>query len=183
MCGVGVCAWARVSAVARDSWLGRWGACVFVPVPRLHPVFPGGVVCVCVGLGFVCSPFFSWLGCCGAWLVVCAASVSRLLLGGAPVAWGWAGVAVGGVCPPLSPLDFFRVAGGGVVFGPVVSWLCGVRRWLSRSGASWSPSPLPLSFGLRLHVFFCFFLPVSDPARCVSACPGCPFFRWAAALS
>ena len=59
VCGVGVCAWARVSAVSRHSWLGRWGVCVFLRVPRFHPAIPGGVVCVCVGFGFVCSPV--WL--------------------------------------------------------------------------------------------------------------------------
>ena len=163
VCGVGVCAWARVSAVPRHSWLGRWGVCVFVRVPRFYPALPGGVGCVCVGLGFVCSPVFSWLGCRGAWPLVCAVSVSCHLLGGPLVAWGCAGVA--GVCPPPSPFFFSGCGGGwgGVVFGPVVSWLCGVRRWLPRSWVPWSPSPLPLSFGLRLRVLF-FFCP-SLPQR------------------
>ena len=62
VCGVGVCPWARVSAVPRHSWLGRWGVCVFVRVRRFYPAIPGGVVCVCLGLGFVCSLVFSWLG-------------------------------------------------------------------------------------------------------------------------
>ena len=164
-CGVRVCAWARVWAVPRHSWLGRWGVCVLVRVPRFYPPIPGGVVCVWVGLGFVCSPVSSWLGCWGAWPLVCAASVSPYLLGGPPVAWGCAGVALGGVSPPPSPFFmFFWAAGRDVIFSPVASWLFGVCRWLSRSWVSWSPSPLPLSFGLRLRVFFFFFCP-SPPQR------------------
>ena len=57
-----------------------------------------------------------------------------------------------GFAPP-SPLVFFR---GGVV-ACRVSLLCGVGRRLSWSWVSWFPSPLPLSFGLRLRVFFVFF--------------------------
>ena len=30
VCGVGACAWARVSAAPRHSWLGCWGVCVLV---------------------------------------------------------------------------------------------------------------------------------------------------------
>ena len=39
--GVDVCAWARVSAVPRYSWLGCWGVCVFVCALRLDPATPG----------------------------------------------------------------------------------------------------------------------------------------------
>ena len=157
-------------ALPRHPWSGPWGVCVFVRVPGFYPAIPGTVVCVCVGLGFVCSPVFSWLVCWGAWPPVCAASVSRLLLGRPPVAWGCAGVAVGGVCPPPLPFFFFfsRLRGRScVVFGPVVLWLCDVRRWLSRSWVSWSLSPLPLLFRLRLHVFFflLFFFCPSLPER------------------
>ena len=49
VCGVGVCACARVPAVPRQSWLGCWGVSVFVYVLRLYPAIPGGMVCVCVG--------------------------------------------------------------------------------------------------------------------------------------
>ena len=86
LCGVGVCAWARVSAAPRHSWLGCWGVCVFVwrsactpPLlagvcgvavcawassfgcapPLLAGVF--GCVCVCVRTPLV--PRQSWLGC------------------------------------------------------------------------------------------------------------------------
>ena len=51
LCGVGVCAWARVSAAPRHSWLGCWILCVLVCPLRLYPATPGwGVRC-----GFVCS--------------------------------------------------------------------------------------------------------------------------------
>ena len=35
MCGVGVCAWGRVSTAPRHSWLGYWGVCLFVCALRL----------------------------------------------------------------------------------------------------------------------------------------------------
>ena len=86
MCGVGVCAWARVWAAPHPSWLGCWGVCVFVCALRLYPATPGWGVrrgCVCLGfvlgcippllaavLGCVCVrvpaplvPRHSWLGC------------------------------------------------------------------------------------------------------------------------
>ena len=58
VCGVGVCAWARVSAAPRHSWLGCWGVCVFVCTLRLYPaILSCGVwcVCVCLGSGFSCA--------------------------------------------------------------------------------------------------------------------------------
>ena len=52
MCGVGVCAWARVSAAPRHSWLGFSGLCVFESALRLYPTTPGwGARCGCVCLG------------------------------------------------------------------------------------------------------------------------------------
>ena len=59
VCGVGVCAWARVSAAPRHSCLGCWGVCVFVCVLRLYPATPGWGVrcgCLCLGSGFGCAP-------------------------------------------------------------------------------------------------------------------------------
>ena len=111
VCGVGVCAWARVSALSRLSWLGCWGVCVLVCPLRLYPATPGwGVWCgsVCLGSGFGCTPPLlagvlggvcvpgrpplvprhSWLG-CAAWACVLGLG-SRLR----PATPGW-GV---GVC-------------------------------------------------------------------------------------
>ena len=54
LCGGGVCAWVRPSAVARHSWLGCWGVCVCVCVCvlRLYPATPcSGSWCVCLGSG------------------------------------------------------------------------------------------------------------------------------------
>ena len=56
---VGLCVWARVSAVPRHSWLGCWGVCVLVWALRLHPATPGWGGrrgCVCLGSGFGCAP-------------------------------------------------------------------------------------------------------------------------------
>ena len=48
--GVGVCAWARVSAAPRHSWPGCWGVCVFVCASACTPPLLAGVcgVGVCV---------------------------------------------------------------------------------------------------------------------------------------
>ena len=50
VCAVGVCAWARVSAALRHSWLGCWGF-------------------VCVGVLAPLVPRHSWLG-CAVWVCV-----------------------------------------------------------------------------------------------------------------
>ena len=57
--GVGLCAWARVSAAPRHSWLGRWAVCVLVYALRLYPATVGWGVqcgCGCLGSGFCCAP-------------------------------------------------------------------------------------------------------------------------------
>ena len=59
VCGVGVCAWARVSVVPHHSWLGCWGVCAFVRAIRLYRAYPGWGArcgCVCLGSGFGCTP-------------------------------------------------------------------------------------------------------------------------------
>ena len=59
VCGMGVCAWARVSAAPRHSWLGCRGLCVLVCALRLLPATLGWGVrcgCVCLGSGFGCAP-------------------------------------------------------------------------------------------------------------------------------
>ena len=58
VCAVVVCAWARVSAAPRLSWLGRWGVrvCVLAPlVPRHSWLGCAAWVCV-LGLGFQLPP-------------------------------------------------------------------------------------------------------------------------------
>ena len=104
VCGVGVCACARVSAAPRLSWLGCWGVCVLVFALRLYPATPGWGVrcgCGCLGSGFSCAPplMAGVLGFC-----VCLCACFRLY----PATPGW-GVRCGrvrlgsafGCAPPL----------------------------------------------------------------------------------
>ena len=59
VCGVAVCAWARVSAAPRNSGLGCCGVCLFVCALRLYPATPSWCVwcgCVCLGSSFGCAP-------------------------------------------------------------------------------------------------------------------------------
>ena len=160
-CGAGVCSWARVAAAPRHSWLGCSGMCVCVCAHRLYPAFPGlGVL----GSGFGCAPslLVGLLGCaCGG----ACAPLAPALLGGPPVAWGCAGVAVGGVCPIPPPVGFFFSAlWCRSLVVPVLGLVVSV--------------PPPLLFRAALFAVFLF----SVPAWCVSGCFGCPFSRWAAAL-
>ena len=111
VCGVGSCAWARVSATPCHSWLGCWSLYVFLGAPRLYPATPGWGVrngCVCLDSGLGCAPplLAGVLGCvcvcwraplvprhswlrCGVWVCVLGLSI-RLR----PATPGW-GV---GVC-------------------------------------------------------------------------------------
>ena len=66
--GVGVCAWARVPAAPRRSWLEWWGVCVCVcPRSACRPPLLAGVcgVGVCVWARGSAAPRHSWLGCWG----------------------------------------------------------------------------------------------------------------------
>ena len=73
LCGVGVCASARVSAAPRHSWLGCSGVCVLVCALRLYPATPAwGVRRACCAWARVSvAPRHSWLGCRGLCLLVC----------------------------------------------------------------------------------------------------------------
>ena len=67
-CGGGLCAWARVSAASRHSWLACWGVCVRVCALRLYPAPPGWGVqsgCACLSSCFRCAPplLAGMLGC------------------------------------------------------------------------------------------------------------------------
>ena len=84
VCGVGVCAWARVLVVHRHSWLGCRGVCVLVCALRLYPATPGWGVrcgCVCLCSGFSCAPplLAGVLGC--ACLCACSPCAPPLLAG------------------------------------------------------------------------------------------------------
>ena len=191
----GVCVFVCApSPVPCTSWPGlRCGVvCWGLGCSRAPPPLTGvlGRVCVCVRAPLVPRP--SWLG-CAVWACVldsgfgCAPPLLVRALGCvcvcacAPLAtrhsW-WTGVCVCGFGFRLLVSFCFVFFCGGGVSWRVVSWLCGVRRWLSRSWVLCSPSPLPLSFRLRLRVFL---LSVPAPARCLSACSGCPLYRWATA--
>ena len=92
VCGVGMCAWTRVSAAPRPSWLGCWGsvcACVRAPLVPRHS-WLGYAVWACVlGLGL-------WLGPASpCWDVGVCLFVCALRLYPATGGWGvraWARV-------------------------------------------------------------------------------------------
>ena len=96
------------------------------------------------------------------------ASLAPALPGRPPAARRCAGVAVGGVCPPLSPLVFFLGEG----FGVLVAGCPGL-------GSRGLCPPIPSLPGrvVCCLCFFVFFVPAWFP----SACFGCPFSPWAAA--
>ena len=75
--GVGMCAWVRVLAAPRHSWLGCWGVWVSVralPVPRQS--WLAFVVHVC-GFRRWLSARHSWLGCWGLCACLCAPPAAR----------------------------------------------------------------------------------------------------------
>ena len=149
VCGLDVCAWARVSAARRHTWLGCWALCVLVCALRLHPATPGWGArcgCVCLGWGFGCAPRVlagvlgcvcasvraplaprhSWLG-CAVW--VCVFGL-RFRLRPANPGWG-AGVCVFVCLLPLYPATLGRGARRGCVclgsgFGCAPPLLAGV---------------------------------------------------------
>ena len=104
VCGVGVCAWARLSAVPRHSWLGCWGVCVcscarFTCTPPLLAGECGVGVCACARISV--APRHSWPRCWGVCMLVCV-----LRLYPATSGWGvWRGCAcLGsgfGCAPPI----------------------------------------------------------------------------------
>ena len=155
VCGVWVCAWARVPATPRHSWLGCLGPRVFVCALLMYPATPGWGVrcgCVCFRSGFGCpTPLLAGLlGCVcrcapsactppflagftGVWLWCCLAPV--------PVPWFVAGYAR---CPGLRhqvtvvPWLWPAACHSGVPRGPAL-----VRRALSRPFAVCAPVGFP----------------------------------------
>ena len=140
------------SILATPGW-GLGCVCLGTGFGRAQP-FLAGVGCVCVWVLVFPALRFFWFGCWGVWPLVCAPSVALHPLVRLPVAWGCAGAAMGGVCPP--PFLFFSsfpAAGRGVVLGPVVSWLCGACCCLSWSWASWPPPPFTFRLGCIVAPF------------------------------
>ena len=90
-------------------------------------------------------------------------------------------------CAPLAPRPSWGAACGAGVCGCCRGWgFPPPPLWYFLGGGasrrpwvSWSPSPHPLMFGLRLRVCFVVFF----SAWCVSACSGSPSSWWAAAPS
>ena len=163
VCGVGVCASARVSAALRHSWPGCWGVCVFVCAPRLYPATPGWGVrrgCVCSGSGFGCSPpllagvfgclcvsvpaplvpCHSWLG-CPPW--VCVLRLGFRLRPATP-GWGVGSCACSCARSACTPPLLAGVCGVGVC---ALAWVSAAPRhsWLG----CWCACVLV--FPLRLH--------------------------------
>ena len=104
MCGVGVCAWARVSAAPRHSWMGCWGLCVSVCVcvrSACTPLLLAGVrgvgVCAWAQVSAAAPPLLAgvrgiWVGCRLApvpvpWFVLGCARCPDLRQPVAVVAW------------------------------------------------------------------------------------------------
>ena len=134
VCGVGVCAWARVLAAPRHSCLGCWGVCVFVCSLRLYPAAPcWGVRCVCLrlGSGFGCAPPLI-AGVLGPCVCLCAPSACTppLLAGVCGVGvCAWARVSAAprhswlgclGVCLFVCPLRLYPATPGWAVWGGCV---------------------------------------------------------------
>ena len=149
VCGLGVCARARVSAVPCHSWLGCWAVCVLVCALRLHPATLGWgarCVCVCFGSGFGCvppllvgpcvvgvcararvlaAPRHSWLG-CAPW--VCVFEFGFRLRPATP-AWAVGVCVCSCACPPCTPPHLAGLCGVGVcvwarvLAAPCHSWL------------------------------------------------------------
>ena len=151
--------------------LGCRGVCLFVWAPHLYPAIPGsGARCgrACwARVSAVLLP--SWLGCWGMCVFLRVPRLHPFLPGRRLWRRGVQVLSRVGFAPPV-PFGVCTFFGGGAPWR-VVSWLCGVGRWLSRSWFSWFLSPLPLSLGLRLRVFFDFFLPQRGVCRRVRGVP------------
>ena len=160
VCSVGVCAWARVSAAPRQSWLGCWGVRLRAPLLTRHS-WLGCMAWVCVvGLGFQLRPASpGWgVGVCLCWCACSACTpplLARVCVMGV-CAWAWVLAA-----PRLSWLGCWAVRV--CVLAPLVprhTWL-GCAVWVC---------VLELGFRLRRAT------PGWGVGVCVCscACPPCP---------
>ena len=145
------------------SWPGLWDVrgCVCAPPAPCRSRFWCTVWACVLGSGFWLRPASPWEGVAGVCVRACA-PLAPALPGGALVARGCVGVAVGGVCPPHSPFVFSFWCRSLIV--PVLGLMVSV--------------PPFLLFRAVLFGVYVFFF-----AWCVSACFGFLFSRWAAALS
>ena len=182
VCNVDVCAWARVPAAPRHSWLGCWVVCFRVCVLRLHPATPGWGVrcgCVCFGSGFGCPPPFlagvlgcvcacvraplvprhSWLGCAAR--VLCLGSG---LGGGPPLLAGVSGFVSACVRAPLAPCHSLLVC----------------AMWVCVFGLGFRLRPATPGCGVGVCVLVCVlsFYPTTPGwgARCGCVCLGSGFY-------
>ena len=131
--------------------LGR--VCVFVRAPLVPR--PSCLVCVCVGLGFVCSLVFSWDGCWGARDLLCPPRLFPVTFRGAACGVGVCGCGRGcSLSPPSVPcgFSFFCFLPGGVS-SRVVWGLCGVRRCVLGPGLQ--PGPATPGWGVGACVCSC----------------------------
>ena len=209
-CAVWACVLGSVSRLRRATPLGCVCACVPIPRGLLYLLVGGAVRRCVVGPGLVPRPATSGWG-VGACMCLCARPACtppflsgvccvgvRAGLGSrlCPAPLGWVvGVCVRSCVCPACLRPSWGAACGAEVCGcccwsrlPPLSPLVLVSRFFWGGGVSilvlWCRSLAVLVLGLlvsvppsRLLRAAFFFV----PAWCVSACFGCPFFRWAAA--
>ena len=172
-----MCVWVQLLATSRHFSPG-FVVCVFGVGFRGNPPISGsGLGCTCFGMDVGCAPPILAGVCCLCvlvWVFPAARNIPGWGVGACAVlrahrpypatpgsgclwrrfVWGspWAGL----LPPPVFFWLSFWLRGGvcGCVLGPVVLWLCGGWRSLSRSGPPLSPPPLLPSFGF-LFVLLC----------------------------
>ena len=183
VCGVGLCAWARVSAAPRHSWLGCWGVCVLVCALRLYPATPGwGVRCGCVCLGFG----FGWAPATPGWADGVCVLVCALCL--YPPTPGW-DVRCGCVClgsgfgcasPLLAGVLGCVCACLRAPLVPCHSWL-GCAVWVCVFGFGFRLRPATSGWGVGVCVCLCAHPACTPPffagwgVRCGCVCLGSGF--------
>ena len=179
VCGLGVCAWAPVSAAPRRSWLGCWAVCVLVCALRLHPDTPGwgaGFGCVCLGSGFGCAspllagpcvvgvcarpqvlaaPRHSWLGCWAVRVLVWAPRLHPATPGlGARRGCVCLGSGFGCAPPLLAGVLGCVCAGVRAPPVPCLSWL-GCAAWVCVLGLGFRLRPATPGLGVGLCLCSC----------------------------